>query len=289
MKASTLEHTEQILTGTLLDRLVGGIPKNRLMEIAGNESIGKTTLCLQALAHMQQEGYTCAWAAVEEFDARYARSLGVDLDNLEVITGAYGEAVLDAFMEAFESKGYDVIFLDSIGALTPKAELEKGFEEVVMAGQSRMVSRLCRKLAPSFLMGNQTAVVIINHTKLDFETGQTISAGGKPLRYHKSVAIHLKWSKWIKSGDKIVGKQITAEAVKDKVRGQEKNKVVVDLIFKEGFSATSDLLELALIKDVITKGERGRYFYKGEQVAYGDPKMRKWLEEHQEEVKNAIV
>lgn len=286
--ASELEQIETITTSTFLDRLAGGVPRGRITEVWGDSGLGKSTLCLQIIAEAQRQGLKCLWADVEyAYETKYAESLGIANSELSLIRERGAEEILDGIGTAVEEERFDLVVLDSIGGLTPRAENEKGSGEKVIGGQASLVARFCRKIVPTLSITG-TALIVINHSFVDIMSGAVKTSGGAKLAYHKSLSIRLKSAGlWIKQGDQIIGKKITAEISKDKCFGREKKTISADLLFGSGFSASGDLLDLAMAKGMITK-EGGSYFFLGKKVAYGLPKMRKWLEANAEKVKNLL-
>lgn len=289
MKASELEDTELLETGTLLDPLVGGLPRRAITEVWGNWSSGKTTLCLQIVAHAQQQKLKCLWAAVEGYNPKYAAALGVDNSKLDIIVGKCAEDILNELYKAFESEKYDIIFLDSLGALTPRDEMEKEIGVGFQTGQSRLVAGLMRKVAPLHLMGNQTALVFINQSRINFTTGRDEPRGGEAMAFFRSVSVRLQPNgKPVKSGAEVIGKGIKATVIKDKIGGNEKRVLHVPLIFGSGFSAAENLLEEALRKGVITKS--GNTYWVSDTKLGTIGKVREWLKEESnyEQIKNLV-
>lgn len=264
--ADELEELELLETGTFLDSLVGGVPRRAITEVWGNWSSGKTTALLQSVANFQKQNLKCVWAAAESFYPKYAKHLGVDTSKLGLITGKCAEDILDEIIEVFDKEKTDVIVIDSIAALTPKAEMEKSVGEVTMAGLSKILGRFSRKVVIGHIHGNKTAIVGINQSSVNFVTGQTEGKGGEQWRYHRSVSVRLQPNgESLKQGDKFIGKRIKATVVKDKCNGKEKSQVLVNLFFGEGFDRTEGLMEEALRKGVLTR--RGNLFYfEGEKL-----------------------
>lgn len=262
--ASELGEVQMLETGLFIDRVTGGIPKGRITEVWGDASIGKSTLCLQIIAAAQRQGLQCLWADVEyAYETRYAKELGVDNETLGFIQDKVAENIIDEIERAADSGDYGLIILDSIGGLASRQEHEKGSGEKVIGGQASLVSRFCRKIVPTLSMTN-CALIVINHSFVDIMSGAVKTSGGAKLAYHKSLSIRLRAAgTWIKQGENIIGKVVTAEVTKDKVRGNEKAKTEGHLMFKTGFSKSHDLLEEAIRKEIITK--KGQTYWMGEE------------------------
>lgn len=281
--ASSVGDVDVIPTGLFVDKLsgVGGIPKGVITEIFGDESIGKSSLCLQAIAAAQQQGLKCLFADVEwSYDIRYAESLGVDNEKLGLLRERFAEDVLDEIEKAAESGKWDLIVLDSIGGILPRAEAEKAAGEKTIGGQAGLIARFCRKMAPLLKIQN-VALVVINHSFVDIMTGKVMTSGGKKLSYHKSLSIRFKMkygANIIKQGDRKVGKIVIGEVKKNKLAATEGMELEGQLIFGTGFSAVADLLGDAIDKRVIEK--KGNTYWFGEQkLGIGLSKVRKMLEE----------
>ena len=283
--ASSVGDVEVIPTGLFVDKLtgVGGIPKGVITEIFGDESIGKSSFCLQMIASAQKQGLRCLFADVEwSYDVRYAESLGVDNSTLGLIRERFAEEVLDAIEEAVESGEWDLIVLDSVGGILPRAEAEKGAGEKTIGGQAGIIARFCRKVVPLLRMKN-VALVVINHSFVDIMSGKIMTSGGKKLSYHKSLSIRFKqkFGVTIKQGDRKVGKVVVGEVKKNKLAATEGLELDGQLIFGVGFSASADVLNDAIEKGIITK--KGNTFYFGdEKLGIGLNKVRILLQEDEE-------
>ena len=283
--ASSVGDVEVIPTGLFVDKLtgVGGIPRGVITEIFGDESIGKSSFCLQMIASAQKQGLRCLFADVEwSYDVRYAESLGVDNSTLGLIRERFAEEVLDAIEEAVESGKWDLIVLDSVGGILPRAEAEKGAGEKTIGGQAGIIARFCRKVVPLLRMKN-VALVVINHSFVDIMSGKIMTSGGKKLSYHKSLSIRFKqkFGVTIKQGDRKVGKVVVGEVKKNKLAATEGLELDGQLIFGVGFSASADVLNDAIEKGIITK--KGNTFYFGdEKLGIGLNKVRILLQENEE-------
>lgn len=288
--ASDLEDIDFISTGLFIDKLTGGIPRKKITEIFGDSGVGKSTLCLQIIKVAQGNKLKCLWADVEySFDSRYAKTLGVDTSKLGIIQEHAGEDILQAIQEEVETGKWDLVILDSIGALTPRAEIEKGQEGKVIGGQASMVARFCRGVVPLLHIKN-TALIVINHSFVDIMSGAIKTSGGKKLEYHRSISIRLKnkMGMVIKQGDKKVGKVIVGECKRNKVSGGEGKEVDAQFLYESGFSAQADLLQDAIDKGVFTKTGNS-YFLDGEKIGMIS-KLREWMkiEENVELLKSKI-
>jgi recombination protein RecA len=287
--ASSVGDVEVIPTGLFVDKLsgVGGIPRGVITEIFGDESIGKSSFCLQMIASAQKQGLKCLFADVEwSYDVRYAESLGVDNSKLGLIRERFAEETLDAIEEAVESGNWDLIVLDSIGGILPRAEAEKGAGEKTIGGQAGIIARFCRKVVPLLRMKN-VALVVINHSFVDIMSGKIMTSGGKKLSYHKSLSIRFKqkFGVTIKQGDRKVGKVVVGEVKKNKLAATEGLELDGQLIFGVGFSASADVLNDAIDKGIITK--KGNTFFFGEEkLGIGLNKVRTLLQENEELLSN---
>lgn len=280
--ADSIEETNVIPTGLFIDKLtgVGGIPRGVITEIFGDEGIGKTSVCLQLVARAQQMGLKCLWADVEwSYSPQYAASLGVDNKKLGLIRERFAEQTLDALEEAADSGKWDLIVLDSIGGILPRAEAEKGVEGKTIGGQAGLIAKFCRKIVPSIKI-KDVALVVINHQFTDIMSGKLLTSGGKKLAYHKSLSIRLKakfGSGGLKQGDVKVGKVVVGEVRKNKMAGTEGLEVEGQLLFGSGFSAAADLLGDAIDKKVIVK-KGNTYWFGTEKLGIGLGRVRQMME-----------
>lgn len=280
--ADSIEEIDVIPTGLFIDNLsgIGGIPRGVITEIFGDEGIGKSSVCLQLVANAQQQGLRCLWADVEwSYGTGYATSLGVDNGQLGLIRERYAEATLDAIEDAVESGRWDLVVLDSIGGILPRAEAEKGAEGKTIGGQAGLIAKFCRKIVPLLRIHN-VALVVINHSFIDIMSGKLLTSGGKKLAYHKSLSIRFKQKQGVsvKQGDRKVGKVVIGEVRKNKMAGTEGLELDGTLVFGTGFSASADLLGIAIDKGVVSK--KGNTFYFGdEKLGIGLQKVRKLLDD----------
>lgn len=276
--ASSLMEVDVIETQLFINKIVPGIPRGKITEIFGDASVGKSTLTLQVVAEAQNQGLKCLFVDVEySYSPLYASKMGVDNKRLDIVRERDAEAILDATEEAIEK--YDLIIFDSVGALTPQAEIEKGAEGKVIGGQAGLIARFCRKAVP-LLSINNTALVMINHSFTDIMSGVLTTSGGKKLSYHKSLSIRLKAKSGVslKQGEKVVGKVITAIIAKDKVWGNEKAEGDGQLIFNQGFSIAHDQFDDELKEGRITKN-KNTYMRDGEVLGVGRMKAAEKLKE----------
>jgi len=279
--ANSIEDVDVIPTGLFLDNLtgIGGVPRGVITEIFGDESIGKSSVCLQLVASAQKIGLRCLWADVEwSFSPTYAESLGVDNSKLGLIRERFAEATLDAIEEAVDSGKWDLVILDSVGGILPRAEAEKGAEGKTIGGQAGLVAKFCRKIVPLLRIHN-VALVVINHSFIDIMSGKLLTSGGKKLGYHKSLSIRLKQKQGVsvKQGDRKVGKVVIGEVRKNKMAGTEGLELDGTLVFGAGFSASADLLGIAIDKGVIYK-KGNTYYFGTEKLGIGVNRVRKALE-----------
>lgn len=280
--ADSIEEVDVIATGLFIDKLsgIGGIPRGVITEIFGDESIGKSSLCLQLASNAQKDGLRTLWADVEwSYSPQYATLLGVDNSKLGLIRERFAEVTLDAIEEAVESGKWDLVILDSVGGILPRAEAEKSADGKTIGGQAGIMAKFCRKIVPLLRIHN-VALVVINHSFIDIMSGKLMTSGGKKLSYHKSLSIRLKQKQGvtIKQGDRKVGKVVVGEVRKNKMAATEGLELDGQLIFGTGFSAAADMLGDAIDKGVITK--TGNTYYLGkEKLGIGLSKVRKMIED----------
>jgi len=281
--ADSIEEVDVIPSGLFLDKLtgIGGIPRGVITELFGDEGIGKSSLSLQLVANAQRLGLRCLWADVEwSYAPAYAASLGVDNSKLGLIRAKFAEEVLDAIEEAAESGEWDLIVLDSIGGILPRAEAEKGAEGRTIGGQAGLIAKFCRKIVPIISVHN-VALLAINHAFTDIMSNKLTTSGGRKLAYHKALSIRLK-SKYggnvLKQGDRKVGKAVIGEVRKNKVGSTEGLEVEAQLFFGTGFSASSDLMNDAIEKGIISK-KGNTYYFGTEKLGIGMGRVRKAIED----------
>jgi recombination protein RecA len=292
--ADSIEDVDVIPTGLFIDKLtgIGGIPRGVITEIFGDESIGKSSLCLQLVASAQKQGLRCLWVDIERsFIPAYATHLGVDNSKLGIIREHFAESAIDLLEESADNGEWDLIVFDSIGAILPRSIAEKGADGKTMGAQSRLISDFCKRIIPIIATHN-IALVAINHSFIDIMSGKLLTSGGKKLRYYKSLSLRLKQKQGVsvKQGERKVGKVVIGIVQKNKMSGTEGLEIEGTLIIGTGFSAGADLLNDALEKEVISK--RGNTYYFGEvKLALGLGKTRTLVEgdeQLQEKIKVAL-
>jgi recombination protein RecA len=246
---------------------VGGVPKGRIVEIYGPEASGKTTLAQHIVSEVQKKGGTAAFVDAEHaLDPDYARKIGVDVDELLISQPDTGEQALEIVETLVRSGGIDVIVVDSVAALVPKAEIEGEMGDRHMGLQARLMSQALRKLA-GIVGKSNTMVVFINQIRMKigvFFGNPETTTGGNALKFYSSVRIEVRRSAQIKQGEKIIGNQVKAKVVKNKVAAPFKS-TVFEIMYNEGISTAGDLLDTGLTFGIITKA--------GNSYSYGDIKL----------------
>ncbi len=262
---------------------VGGFPRGRVVEVFGPESSGKTTIALQIIAEAQREGGTAVFIDAEHaLDPAYARKLGVDVDNLLVAQPDHGEQALEIASAFVSSGAVDVVVVDSVAALVPKAELDGEMGDSHMGLQARLMSQALRKLTGAIARTN-TCLVFINQIRekigVMFGNPET-TTGGRALKFYSSVRIDVRRISAIKDGDKVIGNRTRIKVVKNKVAAPFK-EAEVDLLYGEGISREGDLLDLAVTHNLVEKS--GSWFsFVGERIGQGRENARLFLKEHPE-------
>jgi recombination protein RecA len=273
---------EAIPTGSILvDQAIGigGLPVGRIIEIYGPESSGKTTLALHAIAQAQKRGGICAFIDAEHaMDASYAEKLGINIDDLIISQPDYGEQALDITEMLIRSGAVDIIVIDSVAALVPKAELEGEMGDAHVGLQARLMSQALRKLTP-VVHKSKTILIFINQIRntiggLPFANKET-TTGGKALKFYASLRLDVRKIASLKKNETHIGNRISIKVVKNKVAPPFK-KVEVDLLFNEGISRELDLLDAALHYNVITKSGSWLSF-NGEKIAQGRDQALEYL------------
>jgi recombination protein RecA len=281
---STAVDIEAVSTGSLgLDIAlgIGGLPKGRIVEIYGPESSGKTTLTLHAIAEAQKAGGTCAFIDAEHaLDPSYAKKLGVNLDDLYVSQPDTGEQALEITDTLVRSGAIDVIVVDSVAALTPRAEIEGEMGDSHMGLQARLMSQALRKLTGSISRSN-TLLVFINQIRMKigvmFGSPET-TTGGNALKFYSSVRLDIRRTGSIKDKDEVVGNQTRVKVVKNKVAPPFK-QVEFDIMYGEGISRTGEMLDLGVKAGIVEKA--GAWFScEGERLGQGRENAKKYLLEH---------
>lgn len=281
-----VENVDVIPTGSLgLDLAlgVGGYPRGRIIEIYGPESSGKTTLALHAIAEAQKIGGIAAFIDAEHaFDRFYAENLGVDIDNLLISQPDNGEQALAIAEQLISSAAIDIIVIDSVAALTPKAEIEGDMGENKVGLQARLMSQALRKLTSTISKTNTTCIFINQmREKIGVMFGNPeTTTGGNALKYYASVRIDVRPSTPIKNGDEILGKLTKVKIVKNKVAPPFR-KCEFDIMFGTGISKTGEILDMAVSMDIVKKS--GSWFsYADTKLAQGRDAVLALLKDNQE-------
>ena len=286
---------EGIPTGSLgLDMAlgIGGLPRGRIVEIYGPESSGKTTLALSVIAQAQKKGGTCAFIDAEHaLDPSYAKKIGVDLENLLISQPDAGEQALEIADTLVRSGAIDVLVVDSVAALVPKAELEGEMGDSHMGLQARLMSQALRKLTSTIARSN-TLVIFINQIRMKigvmFGNPET-TTGGNALKFYASVRIDIRSIGKIKDKEDIIGSQTRVKIVKNKVAPPFK-VVDFDIMYGEGISKTGEIVDLGVKANVIEKS--GAWFaYNGDKIGQGRENAKTFLKEHPDialEIENKI-
>ena len=286
---------EAISTGSLgidIALGIGGLPKGRIIEIYGPESSGKTTLALSVIAQSQKKGGTCAFIDAEHaLDPSYAKKIGVDIDNLLISQPDAGEQALEIADTLVRSGAIDVLVVDSVAALVPKAELEGEMGDSHMGLQARLMSQALRKLTSTVSRSN-TLIIFINQIRMKigvmFGNPET-TTGGNALKFYASVRIDIRRIGSIKDKEDVIGSQTRVKIVKNKVVPPFKI-VDFDIMYGEGISKTGELIDLGVKAGIVEKA--GAWFsYKGEKLGQGRENAKLFLKENPavaEEIENKI-
>ncbi len=262
---------------------VGGVPRGRVVEIFGPESSGKTTIALQVIAQAQARGGMAAFVDAEHaLDPGYAKKLGVDVDNLLVSQPDYGEQALEIAEALVRSGAIDVLVVDSVAALVPKAELDGEMGDSHMGLQARLMSQALRKLT-GIVSKSRTCLIFINQIRekigVMFGNPET-TTGGRALKFYSSVRIDIRRIAAIKEGDQVIGSRTKVKVVKNKVAAPFR-EAEFDILYGEGISREGDLLDLAASHGVVEKS--GAWFsYKGERIGQGRENARQFLKENKD-------
>jgi recombination protein RecA len=262
---------------------VGGIPRGRVTEVFGPESSGKTTITLQVIAEAQRAGGMAAFVDAEHaLDPGYAKKLGVDVDNLLVSQPDSGEQALEITEALVRSGAIDVLVVDSVAALVPKAELDGEMGDSHMGLQARLMSQALRKLTGT-VSKSRTALIFINQIRekigVMFGNPET-TTGGRALKFYSSVRVDIRRIAAVKEGDQVVGSRTKVKIVKNKVAAPFR-EAEFDILYGEGISREGDILDLAVTHNIVEKSGAW-YSYDGERIGQGRENTRSFLKEHRD-------
>ncbi|HZW24423.1 MAG TPA: recombinase RecA [Gallionella sp.] len=271
---------------------VGGLPRGRVVEIYGPESSGKTTLTLQVIAEMQKMGGTAAFIDAEHaLDPQYAQKLGVKVEDLLISQPDNGEQALEIADMLVRSSSVDVVVIDSVAALTPKAEIEGEMGDAQMGLHARLMSQALRKLTANIKRSN-TLVIFINQIRMKigvmFGNPET-TTGGNALKFYASVRLDIRRTGAIKKGDEVIGNETRVKVVKNKVAPPFR-EAMFDILYGEGISREGEIVELGVQHKLVEKSGAW-YSYKGEKIGQGKDNAREYLREHPEvafEIENKV-
>jgi recombination protein RecA len=294
-EGEVIEDIQVVSTGSLgLDVAlgVGGLPRGRVIEIYGPESSGKTTLTLQVVAEMQKQSGTCAFIDAEHaLDIQYAQNLGVNLQDLLISQPDTGEQALEIVDSLVRSGAVDLIVIDSVAALTPKAELEGEMGDSLPGLQARLMSQALRKLTATIKKSN-CMVIFINQIRMKigvmFGSPET-TTGGNALKFYASVRLDIRRTGTIKKGDVAIGNETKVKVVKNKVSPPFK-EAHFDIMFGEGISRLGEIIDMGVEARIVEKSGAW-YAYKGEKIGQGRDNTREFLKENQAlafEIENKI-
>ncbi|OHX14424.1 recombinase RecA [Chromobacterium sphagni] len=275
------ENLQVISTGSLTLDLalgVGGLPRGRVVEIYGPESSGKTTLCLQVVAEAQKLGGTCAYIDAENaLDPQYAQKLGVNVEDLLISQPDTGEQALEICDMLVRSSGVDIIVVDSVAALVPKAEIEGEMGDSHVGLQARLMSQALRKLTGNIKRTN-TLVIFINQIRMKigvmFGNPET-TTGGNALKFYASVRLDIRRTGGIKKGEEVVGNDTRVKVVKNKVSPPFR-QADFEILYGEGISRAGEIIELGVKHGFIDKSGAW-YAYNGQKIGQGKDNTREWL------------
>jgi recombination protein RecA len=290
-----VEAIEAVSTGSLgLDIAlgIGGLPRGRVIEIYGPESSGKTTLTLQVIAEMQKLAGTCAFIDAEHaLDAQYAQKLGVNLQELLISQPDTGEQALEIVDALVRSGSVDLIVVDSVAALTPKAELEGEMGDSLPGLQARLMSQALRKLTANIKKTN-TMVIFINQIRMKigvmFGNPET-TTGGNALKFYASVRLDIRRTGSIKKGEEVIGSETKVKVVKNKVSPPFKT-AEFDILYGEGISREGEIIDMGVTANILEKSGSW-YAYNGEKIGQGKDNAREFLRENADvaiEVENKV-
>jgi recombination protein RecA len=294
-EGEVIEDIEVVSTGSLgLDIAlgVGGLPRGRVVEIYGPESSGKTTLTLQVIAEMQKVAGTCAFIDAEHaLDIQYAQKLGVNLQELLISQPDTGEQALEIVDALVRSGSVDLIVVDSVAALTPKAELEGEMGDSLPGLQARLMSQALRKLTSNIKKTN-TMVIFINQIRMKigvmFGNPET-TTGGNALKFYSSVRLDIRRTGSIKRGDEVIGSETKVKVVKNKVASPFKT-AEFDILYGEGISREGEIIDMGVEARILDKSGAW-YAYNGEKIGQGKDNAREFLRENKDlaiEIENRV-
>jgi len=294
-EGEVIEDIQVVSTGSLgLDIAlgVGGLPRGRVVEIYGPESSGKTTLTLQVISEMQKQGGVCAFIDAEHaLDAQYAQKLGVNLQDLLISQPDTGEQALEIVDALVRSGSVDLIVIDSVAALTPKAELEGEMGDALPGLQARLMSQALRKLTATIKKTN-CMVIFINQIRMKigvmFGSPET-TTGGNALKFYASVRLDIRRIGSIKKGEEIIGNETKVKVVKNKVAPPFKT-AEFDILYGEGISREGEIVDLGVTAKIVDKSGAW-YAYNGEKIGQGKDNSREFLRENPDlarEIENKI-
>jgi recombination protein RecA len=280
------ERLEAIPTGSIaLDMAlgIGGVPRGRVIEIYGPESSGKTTLALHIIAEAQKTGGIAAFIDAEHaFDETYAKKLGVDTDNLFISQPDSGEQALEIAETLIKSNGVDVVVIDSVAALVPRAEIEGDMGDSHMGLHARLMSQALRKLT-AFISRSKTSVIFINQTRMKigvmFGNPET-TTGGMALKFYATIRMDIRRIATLKEGEDNIGSRTQVKIVKNKVASPFK-KVEFDINYGQGISREGELIDLGTEKEVLKKSGTW-FFFNNERLTQGRENLKTYLKEHPE-------
>ena len=283
-EGEVVEDIQVVSTGSLgLDVAlgVGGLPRGRVIEIYGPESSGKTTLTLQVIAEMQKIGGTCAFIDAEHaLDTSYAQKLGVNLNEVLISQPDTGEQALEIVDSLVRSGAVDLIVIDSVAALVPKAEIEGEMGDSLPGLQARLMSQALRKLTATIKKTNCT-VIFINQIRMKigvmFGSPET-TTGGNALKFYASVRLDIRRTGSIKKGDNVIGNETKVKVVKDKVSPPVKT-AAFDILFGEGISRMGEIIDMGVEAKILDKSGAW-YAYNGEKIGQGRDNTREFLKEN---------
>lgn len=278
------ENLEVISTGSLgidLALGVGGLPRGRIVEIFGPESSGKTTLCLESIAQCQKNGGICAFIDAEHaFDPIYARKLGVKVEELYLSQPDTGEQALEICDTLVRSGGVDMVVIDSVAALVPKAEIEGEMGDSHVGLQARLMSQALRKLTGHIKRTN-TLVIFINQIRMKigvmFGSPET-TTGGNALKFYSSVRLDIRRTGQIKKGDDVIGNETKVKVIKNKVAPPFR-QAEFDILYGEGISFEGELIDIGVKYGIVEKSGAW-YSYNGAKIGQGKDNVRVWLKEN---------